>query len=113
MVLASIRAEFILVKNANQTAGLPSRVGAFNTEYPSSITPKCSHISVDIKHMDVITDARSVSVDRKFRMTKVASAERWSGTGRRYLNTNISSLHTAGSGRIGHDRASTERKAPT
>ena len=32
-------------------------------------------MSVDIKLMDVITDAKSVSVHRKFRMTWVASAE--------------------------------------
>jgi hypothetical protein len=43
-------------------------------------------MSVDIKHMDVITDASSVSVHRKFRMTRVASAARWLGIGRRYLN---------------------------
>jgi hypothetical protein len=42
-------------------------------------------MSVDIKHMDVITDASSVSVQRKFGMTRVASAARWSSIGRRYL----------------------------
>jgi hypothetical protein len=70
-------------------------------------------MSVDIKHMDVITDASSVGVHRKFRMTWVASAERWSGTGRRHLNTSTNCLNIAGSGSIGHDRASTEWKAPT
>jgi hypothetical protein len=46
-------------------------------------------------------------------MTWVASAEGWSGTGRRYLNTSLSCLNTAGSGRLSHDRASTEWKALT
>ena len=69
-------------------------------------------MSVDIKLMDVITDAKSVSVHRKFRMTWVASAEM---VGHRTPPPEHSSscLNTAGSGRIGHDRASTEWKAPT
>jgi hypothetical protein len=70
-------------------------------------------MSVDIKHMDVITDASSVSVHRKFHMTWIASGEKWSGTGRCYLNTSISCLDAAGSIRIGHDRANTERKDRT
>ena len=52
-------------------------------------------MSVDIKQMDVITDANSVSVHRKFRLTWVRSPERWSGTGRRHLATSINCLNIA------------------